>query len=1099
MSNNFNDINNDNTDETINPNRIKRPKIKSSWLHNVTKSFKAAASENFQNYVPSAKDFMETNGEVLNQAVQSLRRTDVSFPKFLKNVFSDNVISKTLKDTVTNTIEDLKTGNFNNTERENEYMNSINFSGIENSAEDEYWSNIDLDSMNLDDADFGFDDNEPTVSRSSADKKTQINNIRVNTHDKSASSIIESNIKTTEAHMHNDDKNNLFNLEYNIKFHEENLGQLKKIDNNLTGYFAFQKDLATKVNDAALNYYKESLDISQKILHSLENTYTIHDNYYRMIYPDGYTPEIQKRKMAAPKEDENNPIDINGSLNLEKYSKLIKKQFIRVLEEKAGNSMDMMIAAFRQTAAKPLYSIAKAITDKFVPMTTKHALNMFNNTFQYIGKGIIERFNAMANEEMSYDDEESLWGTTKFQIKNFIGRVFGYKDKFYNTKVARYEKGSIPFDGVTKKAIVDVIPMYLRKILATLQKDEKDELLFDYENNRTVYKSNVMEESSEEFIRAISSKFRPFNRELMSIFKDMDINGHMFSTNDLKYIEDILNSAVTTMVKVPGLANNFYTENWMRQMLDYTMYNSKTQPDANEYDINTFVLSALRDAITGKNNTTDLLSTPAIFGGNSVTKDSKTYNISATKEGAKEFFEFIKDKTKNSFDDVKKYYDKHIYNENVGIERGNEFLSSLLDGKYYSDRFSRERFAKMQDTGLDVNQNLYMDRYPMRSKESSNRYKFNHEKFKGEKDRKLIILEQIRDFLKDGIVVYPNFSNVLPTKVEERIKLKNPKEEKKKQNKISNNIFTDKSNINSKTKSDLYHDSERYLRNNKENFQKYRDERKKRNEREDENRVNKLISKKSPIILNILRKHHISYDTVNKNKSKYMDMLKSEIFESGNDLFMDMPENYIEPTDSEESEDEIVNKLNHEYLLNKFNNKLNEKNTVRQKALDKQYKRVFSDDDYLFPGIHKAIRVPATMVEAVFHKANLEMYKLIFGKKIRKDGGIKILADSFSETFANLKKFLTEKYKSTNGFLRKYLLDPLFSKNGFFREKIFKPIYDNVLSKFGSWILDKTHTRDLYKAIKKKLKGGETAEEDKNYNASAAADVPSNIDRKSVV
>ena len=49
-------------------------------------------------------------------------------------------------------------------------------------------------------------------------------------------------------------------------------------------------------------------------------------------------------------------------------------------------------------------------------------------------------------------------------------------------KTGGYKKGAIPFDGVTKKAIVDVIPTYLRKIYSELSGQK--EMIFDYESGK---------------------------------------------------------------------------------------------------------------------------------------------------------------------------------------------------------------------------------------------------------------------------------------------------------------------------------------------------------------------------------------------------------------------------------------------------------------------------------------------------------------------------------------------------------------------------------------------------------------------------------------
>ena len=54
-----------------------------------------------------------------------------------------------------------------------------------------------------------------------------------------------------------------------------------------------------------------------------------------------------------------------------------------------------------------------------------------------------------------------------------------------NIDSSKYYKGAVPFDGITRKSIVEVIPTYLAKILSAISGDS-DSVHFDFDKGKWI-------------------------------------------------------------------------------------------------------------------------------------------------------------------------------------------------------------------------------------------------------------------------------------------------------------------------------------------------------------------------------------------------------------------------------------------------------------------------------------------------------------------------------------------------------------------------------------------------------------------------------------
>ena len=84
---------------------------------------------------------------------------------------------------------------------------------------------------------------------------------------------------------------------------------------------------------------------------------------------------------------------------------------------------------------------------------------------------------------------------------SFLGQILVVQAEMRTTVDKRnYEKGPVPFDGATRRAIVDVIPTYLRQIASAVT--GKEEMVFDYDQGVYRSLSSVQKEHKDDLRRA---------------------------------------------------------------------------------------------------------------------------------------------------------------------------------------------------------------------------------------------------------------------------------------------------------------------------------------------------------------------------------------------------------------------------------------------------------------------------------------------------------------------------------------------------------------------------------------------------------------------
>lgn len=423
----------------------------SNWFKNVAKSLGYAGYASISESMPFVIGTFEDNKELIADAKKIFKsRSSIRLSNIIGDVAAKNIDST--KSAWSNIKSDIKTGKIYNKERLEQAHHAANGFG------DDDW-------------DIDFDDNDEEFSINveneyDEDTETTRPHITIN------SNITEDNPMVTAIHGQSDiivetakvnAKNNAVIADLQIKSMNSAMAQLHgaigTVNSNVSQIVEFNSNKMDSYVGASLNFYENQIKLMGELIESVKS--------------------INKPATRDVKKYENPYDDLGGiwgGFSLASYGKLVKKQLGEALDANIfTGSIKTMLGtedAFLDLISNPLGFIPKTVISSMIPEMTKKIMESFNSSFENF---IPLLFNKIY--EWGDRNEDALG------IKKLLGSTFGIKTHATTTiDSSKYEKGAVPFDGITKKAITTVIPTYLRKILAHLT--GTNELVYNSEKGK---------------------------------------------------------------------------------------------------------------------------------------------------------------------------------------------------------------------------------------------------------------------------------------------------------------------------------------------------------------------------------------------------------------------------------------------------------------------------------------------------------------------------------------------------------------------------------------------------------------------------------------
>ena len=415
-----------------------------NYLKNLGKSVKYAAIEGFKtNYDTTYKSFDQASTatkETVN-AIVNYRQTFRKAQEYLMKTSAYEASNLALKSAK----EDLKSGKLWNQDRADKVM----FGG----DDDDFDWNFDEDSIGGDDSDSGLDitDGDRAVAKT-VHEASKANADQISGTILSAAKYNADVTKQTASFMFAQQERLFGNLNNSIMGLGTTMGNMQ---NFMTTNMQTHIENSTKYFEESTKYQRENNAILKELLDMERERFK--------EWSTGRDAE-KKRQDKGLKQDITDILS-NGVMDWGAYGKHLKKGFIDQAEN-FGLSMiskEMLMGM----AANPLQYIPAYLVQRAMGKPLEKAIGGFNKTLT----GLFNQINA---DLLRSKDKEGMGGI----LASIFSVKIANKDKIDTSK---YFKGQVPFDGMTRKSIVEVIPAYLARIESLLGGEER---IYDFDKGK---------------------------------------------------------------------------------------------------------------------------------------------------------------------------------------------------------------------------------------------------------------------------------------------------------------------------------------------------------------------------------------------------------------------------------------------------------------------------------------------------------------------------------------------------------------------------------------------------------------------------------------
>lgn len=466
-----------------------------NYLKNLGKSLVFATVEDtIKAEMPSATEFLSTNADTMKSVYHGVKDYKTTV-KRAGQMITGTGLYQVGDHTFKSALEDLKTGNFYNQQRGDDLM-------MKSMGMDDFDMDFDEDfSMDSDDSPSLDHDTEATIQTIEASTAASTNAIAGATV-KSAEHVAGTVRQSTALMFAQQEKlfsglnNNLLGMHGTLNnIMAFNQGNLQAHLENSRKYFEESSQL-NRENNAIL---KEMLDMQR------------HDFQARLKAKE----EAEKR--GKEKFDITNIMGSNGGVDLSAYFTNIKKNAQDELDASpigilAGMEPDQLKMMLSNPLSFIPIAIGQGIIGKNVRAQMKKLDKTLSGTFSHM----------LAELHKAGQERDGITG--------IIGRIFGARQQMVTgLKTDKFEKGPIPFDGITKKAIIDVIPGHLARIEAALTGNSAP--VYDYNSGKWTTMAKIKERKDEMEKYTKSSALSEFKTQMEKgaitggVTKDIDAIG----------------------------------------------------------------------------------------------------------------------------------------------------------------------------------------------------------------------------------------------------------------------------------------------------------------------------------------------------------------------------------------------------------------------------------------------------------------------------------------------------------------------------------------------------------------------------------------------
>ena len=430
----------------------------SSYLKNVGKSLAYATSDIVKEDASTLYSTYDTNKEVFKNVYDSVRNYKTTVRK-LDSLFKSSKIYVAADIGMKAIFEDLRNGTFYNKAREEEIQ--MKLGGFDMS-----------DDFDIDEFEKSIKDNKDI----SAGDKAVVDSITKSTR-LSGELVSDTIARTSAASIAANEASTRLLYTQNVQMLsgiQATVDTLNGVGRTINGTNSMLKTMA---DNQKMFYENTTKKINE--MHAFMHEMV---DMQRNLYNEQRNTQQKNQKKRQSYSD---IIDSDGVLDIREYGKNVKGNIKRKISEMGMSALfddfgdgGNMLAQF---AAAPLKFIPQAIMKSVIPEATRVATKSLNDTISGLFSTLVARLNNAANDDRSSP------------LTKIIGELLGIKVRKKATiETGKYNKGPVPFDGIVRKSIVDVIPGYLRRIESAITGQRGR--TFDYDSGKWIELNKVRED-----------------------------------------------------------------------------------------------------------------------------------------------------------------------------------------------------------------------------------------------------------------------------------------------------------------------------------------------------------------------------------------------------------------------------------------------------------------------------------------------------------------------------------------------------------------------------------------------------------------------------
>ena len=428
-----------------------------NYLKNLGKSLVFATVEDtIKAEMPSAAEFVSTNADTMKHVYHGVKDYK-STVKRAGQMIAGTGLYQAGDYAFKSALEDLKTGNFYNQQRGDDLM---------------------MKSMGMDDFDMDFDedfsmesDNTPSLDH---DTEATIQTIEASTA-ASTNAIAGATVKSAEHVAGTVRQSTALMFAQQEKLFSGLNNNILGMHGTLSNIMAFNQNNLQAHLENSRKYFEESSQLNR------ENNAILKEmlDMQRFDFQARQKSREEAAKRTKDKFNINNLMGMNGGMDIASYFSHIKKNATDELEmSELGILAGMDPDQLKMMVANPLSIIPIAIGQGIIGKNVRAQMKKLDKTLSGTFAHMLAELHRAGQERDG--------------IAGIIGRIFGARQEMTTKlKTDKFEKGPVPFDGITKKAIIDVIPGHLARIEAALTGNSAP--VYDYESGKWTTMAKIKE------------------------------------------------------------------------------------------------------------------------------------------------------------------------------------------------------------------------------------------------------------------------------------------------------------------------------------------------------------------------------------------------------------------------------------------------------------------------------------------------------------------------------------------------------------------------------------------------------------------------------